>query len=259
MAAGAYWIFGSMDRWLLAELSDMAEVGLFSIAVKFAGIIAFMMTAFGSAWSPFAYRLRIENPDYRAIYAQVSVLWFFFLAIAGLGIGLFSSEVLRLFTPASYWPAAPVVSIVATGLVLYGTTTMTCMGFLINRRSDLLSRGAWSAAACNVAANLLFVPYMGAIGAALATCLTYALLTAMYFNWSQTQHEIPLCKRHLVLCVTLTPCAALTAFLPTEPNVGLTMLKGLMLVTAILLGFQVGILRYDRLRAMISDRKWRGA
>ena len=50
----AYWMFNSMDRWMLGELSDNTNVGLYSIAYNFAGILIFVTTAFAQAWSPFA-------------------------------------------------------------------------------------------------------------------------------------------------------------------------------------------------------------
>ena len=43
----AYWIFGSMDRWMISILSDNVQVGLYSVAFKFASIVLFINTAFG--------------------------------------------------------------------------------------------------------------------------------------------------------------------------------------------------------------------
>ena len=65
LVGAAYWVFGSMDRWMLIELADVEQVGLFSIAFKFATVLTFLITAFGQAWSPIAYKMSSEEPRYR--------------------------------------------------------------------------------------------------------------------------------------------------------------------------------------------------
>ena len=54
-AAMAYWIFGSIDRWMLFYLRDTEEVGLYSIAFRFSLIPMFLANAFGQAWRSFGY------------------------------------------------------------------------------------------------------------------------------------------------------------------------------------------------------------
>ena len=46
----AFWIFGSIDRWMLLFFIDAAEVGIYSIAVKFSMILLMVSTAPGMAW-----------------------------------------------------------------------------------------------------------------------------------------------------------------------------------------------------------------
>jgi O-antigen/teichoic acid export membrane protein len=50
----AYWIFGSLDRWMISSFANNTEVGLYNIAFKFTNIIVFVLAAFGQAWSPYA-------------------------------------------------------------------------------------------------------------------------------------------------------------------------------------------------------------
>ena len=52
----AYWIFGSIDRWMLAYLTDIKEVGIYSVAFRFSMIPMFLANAFGQAWSPLAIK-----------------------------------------------------------------------------------------------------------------------------------------------------------------------------------------------------------
>jgi len=199
----AYWIFGSVDRWMLAEMSNNTELGLYAIAYKFAGILLFVNTAFGQAWSPSALKLRNEEPAYRLAYARALSAWFFFLTLAGAAITLFAGEALRLLTPREYWAAAPVLAPLVMGVVLSGTTQITGLGISLENRTRLFATVAWATALANVVLNLLLIPRWGALGSAIATFLSYALLTCAYLFWSQRLHPIPLEKSKLLYSAAL--------------------------------------------------------
>lgn len=213
-AGAAYWVFGSMDRWMLIEFADAEEVGLFSMGFKIASVVTFLIYAFSQAWSPFAFKTYGENPAYREIYTRILSGWFFLLALAGLGIALFGREVLMLLTPPAYWPSAPIVGICAAGLALFGTTHITAVGLSLERKTMLLTYAAWLAAIANVLLNLVLIPRWGALGAAASTLLSYFLLTSCLLYWSQRLHPLPLEKAKLgfsVLVVALSFAAAVSA------------------------------------------------
>lgn len=216
LAGAAYWVFGSMDRWMLIELSDVTQLGLFSVALKFAAALTFVISAFSQAWSPYAMRMRTEDPLYRENFARIFSLWFFLLALLGLGLALLSPEVMMLLTPKAYWGAAPILAVGVSGVVLYGTVQLTVLGIAIERKTMLLTYGAWLAAGANVILNLALIPYMGAMGSAVATLFSYGLLTGSFLFWSQRLHPIPLERGKLLYCclVVLGGMGASLALIP---------------------------------------------
>ena len=199
----AYWLFGTADRWMLAELSNSTQVGLYAIAYKFGTIVLFLNAAFGQAWSPIAQKIRRDDTQYRATYARIFSVWFFFLVIAGSTVALFGPEMLHVLTPPEYWAAASVLGILTMGIVLSGTTQITAVGISIERRTRLFAYAAWTTALVNVVLNLVLIPQWGAAGAAVATFLSYALLTVLYLSWSQRLHPIPLEKARLIYSTAL--------------------------------------------------------
>lgn len=196
----AYWVFNSMDRWMLAELSTIQEVGLFSIAFKFAAIVTFISSAFGQAWSPHAIKLMRDDVNYRQTYSSIFSLWFFLLSTVGLTISLFAKELLIFLTPKDYWPAANILIIVTAGTVLYGTTQITALGISLEKKTGLLTFGAGLAAVFNLLLNLILIPRYGATGAAISTMSSYALLTGTFLYWTQRLHPLPLQKAKLIYC-----------------------------------------------------------
>ncbi len=199
----AYWVFGSMDRWMLAELGNTREVGLYSVAFKIATIVTFVTAAFSQAWSPHTIKMMRDDPDYRKTFSRIFSLWYFLLAMIGLLISLFSREILMLLTPQDYWGAASVLAAVAMGLVLLGTTQITALGISIEKKTSLLTHGAWLTACVNLGLNYVLIPSFGALGSAWATLISYALLTSFFLYWTQRLHPIPLEKGKLIYCTSL--------------------------------------------------------
>ena len=249
-AGMAYWIFGSMDRWMLAELSNPTEVGLYSIAFKFAAVVTFVNGAFGLAWSPFAIKLMRDDKNYRQTYSGIFSIWFFMLAIIGCAIALFADEFLMLLTPREYWPASTMMGVVAMGVVLFGTTQVTVLGISLEKKTKLLTYGAWLAALVNFMLNLVLIPAYGALGAAFATLVAYALLTSFFLYWTQRLHPIPLESRKLmysgfvVIVGLLLPPLIHTSEMSTVLIIGKLLLLGAVVCGAWLLG--------------IIDRRWLG-
>lgn len=252
----AYWVFGSMDRWLLVEMSDAAEVGLFSIAFKFGAAISFVIAAFHQAWIPHAMKMMREDPAYRQVYGTVFSAWLFLLGLMALAIALFAREILVLLTPRDYWPAAPTLALAAVALAISGSTQITAIGVTLEKRTLLLALGAWAAAGLNIALNLLLIPRLGAQGSALATVGAYTLLTLFFLIATQKLHPIVLQKGRLLYGCALIAAAAAAPYL--FPTVGLTAgsvaLKLLILAAAVAGAATIGIIDVARLHAALRRR-----
>ena len=232
----AYWIFGSMDRWLIAELSNTAEVGIFSIAFKFSAVIIFINSAFSQAWSPYAVKLMRDDKNYRVTYSSVLSALFFILAIIGCAMALFADELLVFLTPVEYWPAARVIGLVAMGLVFFGTTQITALGISLEKKTRILSYGAWLAALVNFLLNIALIPNYGAIGSALSTLVAYLTLTCFYLYWTQKLHPIPLEMRKLIYSAMVVLIGLLSPFfLSAFRSSGI-----LLICKLLLLGFLIG-------------------
>lgn len=208
----AYWVFGSMDRWMLGGWSNNTEVGLYSIAFKFATILIFFNTAIGQAWSPFAMKIYAGDPDYRLTFSKALSTLFLGLTLVGMMISIFSLEMLRLTTPESYWPAANTIGILAMGMVISGTTQITALGISLERRTHLFWVGSWVAALLNLLLNWLMIPRLGALGAGIATFFSYLFLSGFYLFWSQRLHPIPLRVKELSCSVALMTLSLFLSF-----------------------------------------------
>jgi O-antigen/teichoic acid export membrane protein len=188
----AFWLFGSMDRWLLASMSNVEEVGIYSVAHRFATVILFVSMAFGQAWSPLAIKMRADHPQtYRVLYVDILLALMCMMSLLSGGVALFSPEIMAQLMPAEYSGAALALSALALGLILQSTMQVTAIGISIENKTYLFARLSWVAAALNLVLNLVMIPALGALGAAVATSLSYLFLTAAYLYYTQRLHPLP--------------------------------------------------------------------
>lgn len=200
----AYWIFESMDRWMLAEMADLVEVGIYSIAFKVGMAMILLNTAFARAWVPLALKAFQHQDRYRMLYSKTLTAWVFFLLLVATGISLFSQELLIFLTPPDYWRAASVIPLICIGLLFSGTTQVTVIGISLEKKTLHLSIATWGTAVVNFVFNFILIPKYGASGAALATLISYFFLTVYYLVCSQKLHPIPLEYGKLFLFFVLT-------------------------------------------------------
>lgn len=203
-ASVAYWIFGAVDRWMLVALVDLEEAGVYSVAFRFAGVITFAIVAFGAAFSPHAMRYRQQHPDtYRDYLSKVLAWLLFALLVLGGGLSLFAGEILGLIMPADYRGSSTPMIFLCFGIVLQGTTQVSATGLSLEGKTGLMATAAWIVAGANFAFNLALIPLFGASGAAVATLISYGLLSGLYLFWGQRHHPLPFDWPLLGLLVSL--------------------------------------------------------
>jgi O-antigen/teichoic acid export membrane protein len=209
----AFWLFSSMDRWMLAAMTSVEEVGIYSVAGRFSLLVMFLSTAFGLAWSPWAMKIRLERPDgYRAVYADVLITLASVILVVGGGLALFARELISLL-PDVYAGAAMPLAVLSLGLVMQTTQQVTGVGISLEKKTYLFARLSWAAAAINFVLNLMLIPTIGALGAALATAIAYFFLTSGYLYFTQQLHPLPISWRRLGIWFALLSFIATVAFI----------------------------------------------
>jgi O-antigen/teichoic acid export membrane protein len=182
----AYWIFSSIDRVMLEEMSSLEEVGVYTIAAGLSGIVSLFTTAIGQAWAPRAIDLYEKNPEAaKDVYSR-----FFSILIFGVGSvvfisGLFAKELIVTFLHSSYHQAFIPALILIIGLSFQATTQVISIGIYLRKKTIYFFYISLLTAIFNIAMNYLLIPLFHGKGAAIATCLSYVLLTVLLFVTSQ--------------------------------------------------------------------------
>ena len=238
----AYWLFSSMDRWMLSTLSSVSETGIYAAAFRIVSVLFMVSAAFGQAWSPYAIKIRTDYPnEYRTIYANIFILLIFVMVALGGGLALFSGEIIALILPKEYGAAALPLVILSFAIILQSTQQVTAIGISIMKKTKLLATIAWLSATINLIGNYYLIPPYGSTGAAISTFLSYLFITSSYLFFTQRLYPIPIFWGKIIFLLSVSVGIGLISFflMSTIFNWNILFIKMFLAVTLLIFGFYV--------------------
>ncbi|NWD49592.1 flippase [Pseudomonas gingeri] len=234
----AYWLFASIDRWMLASLSGVDDVGVYSVAFRFSTLVVFVATAFGMAWSPYAVKIRSDFPEkHRKIYFEVLLILLVVMLVVAGTIAIFSGELLGVFLPGDYFASAIPLAILCFTAVLQASQQVTAIGISLANRTKVFAYLVWGAAILNVLLNWWLIPKFGVSGAAWSTVLAYFFLSAGFLFYTQRYYPLPISWFRLLWICALGSIVLLVGVFFQQSNLdfGIVAIKLAIAVSCLLL------------------------
>ena len=108
-----------IDRFYIYHSRSPSQAGLYSIAVKLAGAVAFIVRAFQYAWPPLAYSVDDDREAAR-LYGLVTTYYVLVSGWAVAGLTLGGRWVVRLLTTPDFYGAYKALPWVSLGWAMYG-------------------------------------------------------------------------------------------------------------------------------------------
>jgi O-antigen/teichoic acid export membrane protein len=171
-----------VDRPILLRLTDPGTVAVYQANYRLGIFMMLVVQMVDFAWRPF-YLTHANDPDARPMFARVLTLFVLLMATVLLVVGFTVGDFVRLpllfgrpFLTEPYLTGLAVVPVVMLGYLFLGCSNVFTAGIHIEKRTHLLPAITLAGAALNVAANLLLIPRMGIMGAAVATLVSYAAM-----------------------------------------------------------------------------------
>ena len=206
------------DRLFLRHFASLSEVGIYGLGYKLAGIVPLLVSGpFNLTWSWQQFELaKQENPQQQL--AKVQSYQLFVCVFVGLGISVLGRDLLRIMSPNAYWSAARIVPLIALSYVLGNLRSVLHTGILVQQATHYLASISIVVAVATLALNYLLIPRYHAMGAAVATVLSYAL--SLILSYCVAQHLFPIRYEYGRSSILLGSAAA-AYLLSTLPELGL--------------------------------------
>jgi O-antigen/teichoic acid export membrane protein len=196
-AALALWAINFIDRIFIAHYNDQTEVGVYSVAVRIASVVVFLMIAFRTAWPAFAYSIE-DDREARRAYAFVLTYLVVLCSWVSLALGALAPWLVDILAPKpEFARAAEAVAPLAFAATAYAGYTVIAIGSGRARRTQLNWVVTGIAAAVNVALNVALIPRYGMIGAAISTLVSYLVLLAGMYLYAQHVYPVAYQRRRV--------------------------------------------------------------
>ncbi len=220
-AEASVYALSIVDRYYIFHHRSPALAGLYSIAIKLAGAVAFIVRAFQYAWPPLAYSVTDDREAGR-LYGLVTT---YYLVVSGwvvAGLALEGRWVLRLLAAPAFYDAYKALPWVALGWALYG---LWVVFLAVAGRAKVTGRNfpaALAGLAANVVLLLVLVPSLGLAGAGLALCGAYVVMLGVMHLLTRRAFPVAFEWRRLVQLILIVGglAAAGDLALPTSGVVG---------------------------------------
>ena len=173
------WFLNSMDKIAMRKWSSFEQIGLYSMAFKIVALVSIVQSAFCTFWTPTAFRWYEENVEGEK-FIKVSNMLMCFMSFMFVGIVLFKDLIIKMLN-TSYASSAIIVPFLLLLPVMYTVSESTCLGISFSRKTSYNIIVSLIAAVVNYIFNYLLVPMYGALGAAIATGISYTV-----FFWART-------------------------------------------------------------------------
>jgi O-antigen/teichoic acid export membrane protein len=171
-------VLGVGDRYVIHGMIGEQPLGLYSAAYNLCQYVQVVFVAsVGQAVTPLYMQIFDQKgPEETAAFVGRSLRnYVLFGAPVIAGLAAVGPALLPTLASERYASAAIIIPWVIAGMVVDGSNTMVAAGLFIHRKTKQIMSVVLTAAVLNVALNIILVPRIGILGAAIATLVSYLL------------------------------------------------------------------------------------
>jgi O-antigen/teichoic acid export membrane protein len=175
------WITESSDRFLVTYFLGLGSAGVYSAAYSIGNLIQLFSSPLQLILLPELSKLFDEDKiDQVRIYLSHSLRYFLLITIpAVFGISALAKPLLGIFTTQDFLSGWFVIPIIALSGLLAGIFQIFVNIMLLVKETKSATYINIIAAISNVLLNLLLIPSIGILGAALSTLISYFLMIVL--------------------------------------------------------------------------------
>lgn len=182
----AWWVNNASDRFIIVFFCGLAENGIYSVASKIPSILNIFQAIFNQAWTLSAVK-DFDPDDKEGFFTNTYMAYNCLMVIICSGL-IATDRVLAkmLFAKDFYvaWKYVPWLTIA----ILFGALSGYLGGFFAAvKDSKIFAQSTVYGAITNVILNFIFVPFLGVLGAAIATTISYVEVWILRY-WHSKQY-----------------------------------------------------------------------
>jgi O-antigen/teichoic acid export membrane protein len=200
------WIISLSDRMIIQQmLNNPSEVAIYAVGYTFGSAIIFLVNPLLAAWRPYVYS--VYSDGVKNYSKQMGEFLFYFVVICCASFLILATvcpNLIKILTPSVYHRAISLVGIVLIAQVMATISNYFLPTFFIVKKVQVVAIVYAICAVANVGFNLILIPIMGIMGAAVATLISYGIMAGALYIESQRLVRIAINLRAIFITAIIT-------------------------------------------------------
>ncbi len=192
------------DRYIMKYMLSYSEVGIYSIGYKIATITnLFIIQSFQTGFLPIAYKY-YDKPDAQRFFSKTLTYYTFALVMFSLVLSLFAKELILLFSNDVEFNAAyTIVPFISLALIFRGMQYLFSLGLHFVKKTQYNAYIVLTMAIVHVGLNLLLIPKFGMYGSAIATIISWFIMSSVFRYISNKFYKVRYETRKIFILIGL--------------------------------------------------------
>lgn len=180
-----------MMQYLLPQETAKDQLGIYGANYKLAVFMTMFTMAFRLGIEPFFFK-HAEAKNARQTYAEITKFFTISGAVILLGVMVFADVLKRLLIREEvFWEAMDIVPLILLANLFLGIYYNLSVWYKVSDQTKFGSYISIIAALITIVANLVLIPAIGYIGAAIGTLMAYGSMMLLSYYWGQKRYPIP--------------------------------------------------------------------
>ncbi len=185
-----------IDRPIVQAMTSTDTLGIYSANYKLGIFMMLFVTMFNFAWQPF-FLTNAKEENAKELFSKILSLFLLVASFIWILLTLFVDDFARLeilpgrsIIGKEFLSGLTIVPIILLAYLFNGIYYNFQAGLYIEEKTKYFPAVTGLGALVNIGANILLIPVLGIMGAALATLFAYISMAAGLFYFSQKVFEI---------------------------------------------------------------------
>lgn len=190
-AIGAF-VINLSDRLLIKYYCGDEQVGLYAVGYQIGMVISMFQNSFNQAWVPWFFK-QLNKNDKAIKLKIVKYTYLFIIALLALCylLYLFAPLIFKYIINERYIDAIAFIPFVALGYAFNGMYKMMVNYLFYIKQTKFIGIATFSIAIFNIVLNIILIPKIGAMGAAISTTVSFAIQFCTFAVLALRKYKMP--------------------------------------------------------------------
>lgn len=189
----AAWVKTGADRVVLMSILGATATGIYAVGYQIGMIIGVLVTAFNKAWSPYMYKTLSNEPtiENKKKIVQFTYIYFVGILLFAVCFAYLAELFIPYFLGEKFIASTEFILYFAVAFAFQGMYYMVTNYVFYVKKTHILAYVTFGTAILHVGLLYLFINTSGAIGAAQASVISFALTFFVVWILASKVYEMP--------------------------------------------------------------------